>query len=310
MKKFILLLLVFLIFLSGCTLPFIDDQTPRQIQPLFISLSSDLTNVRSGDFTNLYLTFDNLDEKEGYDVSAKIMDSGIFIVSDGFCEEELKGLQKKTLELKLQTPEVATDISSKVSVEIKVTKTSKFHIPILFGDHEYLIKKEIAGRPVQKQSKTYSLSDRLVNVEIELNKNPPIDTGVAWGNIKLTPKGNGILKFISIYGDDIMCDEINEFTNTVSCAFSGDADQLEEINFDMEIEYEYKEIKYLNFLILAKKGEYVSTEYTTDTSKIGDKSEFIFNVSPEIVYPTTSQITLNFRFENENDAPLKIKKIE
>ena len=310
MKKFILLLLVFLIFLSGCTLPFIDNQTPRQIQPLIITLSSDLINVRSGDFTNLYLTFDNLNEKEGYNVSAKIMDSGIFTPLDSFGDEEIEGLQKKTLEVKLGAPEVSTDIPSKVSVEFQIHKNSNFYVPILFSDREYELEQELAGHPIQKQPKTYSFSDQLVNVNIELNKNPPIDTGVAWGNIKLTPKGNGILKFISIYGDDIMCDEINNFTNTVSCAFSGDADQLEEINFDMEIEYEYKEIRYLNFMILAKEGEYVPTESTTDTSKIGDESEFTFNVSPEIVYPTTSQITLNFGFENENDAPLKIKNIE
>ncbi|MCK4730565.1 MAG: hypothetical protein KAT28_04550 [Candidatus Aenigmarchaeota archaeon] len=309
MNKIIPFLLICLICLSGCINPF-EDSTPRQIQPLLISLSSDLINVKSGDFTNLYLTFDNLDEKEGYNVSARTMDSGIFIVLDSFDDDELEGLQKKTLEMELGAPRVEVDIPSKVSVEVQIYKISNFYIPVLFGDHEYLIEKEIAGQPVQKQPKTYSLSDRLVNVNIELNKNPPIDTGTAWGAIKLTPRREGILDFKSIYGDDIMCEEINEFTNTVSCAFSGDPDQLEEIKFEMEIEYEYKEIKYLNFLILAREEEYIPTALTTDIKKIGDESEFTFNVSPEIVYPTTSQITLDFEFENENDAPLKIKKIE
>ncbi|RLJ00784.1 MAG: hypothetical protein DRP06_01110 [Candidatus Aenigmatarchaeota archaeon] len=309
MNKIIPFLLICLVCLSGCTNPF-EDQTPRQIQPLIITLASDLTTLKSGEETCLYLTFDNLDEKEEYEISGRIMDGGIFIVSDSFDDEELIGLQKKTLELEIGAPEVNADIPSRISAEVQVIKISNFHIPILFADREYEIEQEIAGQPIQKQPKTYSFSDRLVNVEIELNKNPPIDTGAAWGTIKLTPRRNGVLDFDSIYGDDIMCEEINEFTNTVSCTFSGDADQLEEMNFEMEIKYKYREIKYLDFMILKGEGEYIPSKPTTDTSRIGDESEFIFNVSPEIVYPTTSQVTLNFGFENENEAPLKIKNIE
>ncbi len=310
MNKIIPFLLICLISLSGCTIPFLDDQTPRQIQPLIITLESDLTTLKSGEKTFLYLTFDNLDELEEYEVSGKIMDGGIFIISDSFGDEELKGLQKKTLEMELGAPEISADIPSRISVEVQVLKISNFHIPILFTDREYAIEQEIAGQPIQEQPKIYTLADRLVNVEIELNKNPPIDTGNAWATIKLIPRMNGILDFDSIYGDDIMCEEINEFTNTVSCEFSGDPDQLEEINFDMEIEYTYREIKYLNFMILKGEGEYIPTDPTTDTSRVGDDAEFNFDSSVEKIYPTTSQITLTFEVENNNKVPLTIKDID
>ncbi len=309
MNKIIPFLLICLICLSGCTNPF-EDQTPRQIQPLVITLSSDLTTLKSGEKTFLYLTFDNLDELEEYEVSGKIMDGGIFIVSDSFDEEELAGLQKKTLEMEIGAPEVGADIPSRMSVEVQVSKTSKFYVPVLFADREYVIEKEIAGQPIQKQPKKYSLVDRLVNIEIELNKNPPIDTGAAWGTIKITPRRDGILDFKSIFGEDISCEEINEFTNTVSCEFNGDPDQLEEIKFEMEIEYLYREIKYLNFMILTGEGDYIPTDPTTDTSKVGDDAEFNFDSSTEKIYPTTSQITLTFEVENNNDVPLTIEDID
>ena len=260
MKKFIFLFLFLIVFLSGCTIPYFPNSSGIEpTKPLTISLSSDLTRVKSQDITYLYLILDNLDKKEKYKVSAKIINSGLFDIPESYKETELSGLQKKTLEFKLKAPNVSAETPSKVSVETTISKDFVFYLPILFADSEYLRECETRGEPVQKRQKTYSFSDNLVKVVVELNKEPPIDTGVAYANIKITPLGNGILEFNSIsVGEGASCEEINKYSNSVSCEFhSGYVKDIEEKKFEVKIKYDYKEIKSLSFTILPEVAEYV-----------------------------------------------------
>ncbi len=256
MKKFILLLLVGLIFLSGCTIPpFPDDSGVEPTKPLSISLSSDQSNVNSRDITYMYLTFDNLDENEEYGISAKIMNPGLFDISGSFENIKLSKLQKKNLEFELKARKVSAETPTTVSVETTVSKDFEFYLPILFADSGYLKQQEVAGKPVQKRPKTYSFSDNLVNVDIELNKEPPIETkdgeGRAYANVKVTPIGNGILKLEDVDGSSC---EINKLQKTASCTFtSGYVKNVEEKNFEIKINYDYKETKSLRFTILPKE---------------------------------------------------------
>jgi len=253
MRNFIFLFLFLIVFLSGCTIPYFPNSSGIEpTKPLTISLSSDLTRVKSQDITYLYLILDNLDKKEKYKVSAKIINSGLFNIPETYKETELSGLQKKNLEFKLKAPKVEAETPSKVSVETTISKDFVFYLPILFADSEYLRECETRGEPVQKRQKTYSFSDNLIRVVVELNKEPPIDTGVAYANIKITPLGNGILEFNSIsVGEGASCEEINKYSNSVSCEFhSGYVKDIEEKKFEVKIKYDYKEIKSLSFTIL------------------------------------------------------------
>jgi len=243
--------------LSGCTIPYFHNSSGIEpTKPLTISLSSDLTRVKSQNITYLYLILDNLDEKEKYKVSAKIMNPGLFDIPESYKETELSGLQKKTLEFKLEAPNVSAETPSKVSVETTISKDFVFYLPILFADSEYLRERETRGEPVQKRQKTYSFSDNLVNIVVELNKEPPIEIkegrGTAYANIKITPLGNGILEFdsISVEGD-ASCEEINKYSNSVFCEFhSSKVRDMKEKKFEVKIKYDYKEIKSLSFRIL------------------------------------------------------------
>ncbi|HDI06618.1 MAG TPA: hypothetical protein ENF39_01270 [Candidatus Aenigmarchaeota archaeon] len=253
MKKFIFLFLFLIVFLSGCTIPYFPNSSGiKPTKPMTISLSSDLTNVKSQDITYLYLILDNLDEKEKYKVSAKIMNPGLFDIPESYKETELSGLQKKTLEFKLEAPKVEVETPSKVSVETTISKEFVFYLPILFADSEYLRERETRGEPVQKRQKIYSFSDNLVNMVVKLNKEPPIDTEVAYANIKIVPLGEGILEFdsISVEGG-ASCEKINKYSNSVFCEFhSGNVKDMKEKKFEIKIKYDYKEIKSLNFRIL------------------------------------------------------------
>ena len=199
MRKLIFIILTFLVFLSGCTIPWLDGNgDPQPVQPLSISLTSDLTNVNSLDMTYMYLTFDNLDENEEYTVGAKIMNPGLFDISGSFEDIKLSQQQEKTLEYRLKAPKVETETPTIVSVETTISKNFEFYLPILFADSGYLKQQEIAGNPVSKKPKTYSFSDNMVNVVVELNKEPPIDTGTAYTNINVYPKGSGRLDSLYI----------------------------------------------------------------------------------------------------------------
>jgi len=253
MKKFIFLFLFLIVFLSGCIIPYFPNSSKIEpTKPLTISLSSDLTRVKSLDITYLYLTLDNLDEKEEYKISAKIMNPGLFEIPESYKETELSGLQKKTLEFKLKAPNVSAETPSKVSVETTISKDFVFYLPILFADSEYLRERETRGEPVQKRQKIHSFSDNLVNIVVKLNKEPPIDTGVAYANIKIVPLGKGILEFDSInVKGDASCEKINKYSNSVFCEFhSGNVDDMKEKKFEIKIKYDYKEIKSLSFRIL------------------------------------------------------------
>ncbi len=257
MKKFILLLLVGLIFLSGCTIPpFPDDSGVEPTKPLSISLSSDQSNVNSRDITYMYLTFDNLDENEEYGISAKIMNPGLFDISGSFEDIKLSKLQKKNLEFELKAPNVSAETPTTVSVETTVSKDFEFYLPILFADSGYLKQQEVAGKPVQKRPKTYSFSDNLVNVDIELNKEPPVTTGTTYANIKVHPKGSGRLDSLRLSAKGGSC-EMNKLQSSASCSFSGSARTLEEKKFEVSVNYDYKETKSLRFTILPKVSEYV-----------------------------------------------------
>ncbi len=250
MKKFILLLLVGLIFLSGCTIPpFPDDSGVEPTKPLSISLSSDQSNVNSRDITYMYLTFDNLDENEEYGISAKIMNPGLFDISGSFENIKLSKLQKKNLEFELKARKVSAETPTTVSVETTVSKDFEFYLPILFADSGYLKQQEVAGKPVQKRPKTYSFSDNLVNVDIELNKEPPVTTGTTYANVKVYPKGSGRLDSLGLSAKGGSC-EMNKLQSSASCSFSGSARTLEEKKFEVSVNYDYKETKSLRFTIL------------------------------------------------------------
>ena len=79
MRK-ILLFLALVIFLSGCTIPFIGGPQNPAPEPIIISLDSELRDVKSNDTTILYLILDNLDKDEEYEVEATIINPGFFSV--------------------------------------------------------------------------------------------------------------------------------------------------------------------------------------------------------------------------------------
>lgn len=248
-EKLILIYMIVIISFSGCTLldQFFPHDNQKKTEPLIISLESDLTNVRSNNITYLYLILDNLDEDEIYYIEAKIMNPGLFSISNPTKNVTLEKLQKKILEWTLQAPKVETQTSSPVSVEVNLSKSFEFYLPIMFADPNYLREREQAGNPVPKKSKSYYFSDSLISVSVTLNKNPPLDTGVAYANLKINPKIGGILKVDKIKNGNCYLDRLN----TASCKFEvKEVDKIIEKKFKITIEYYVKITKSLDFVIL------------------------------------------------------------
>jgi len=255
--KRILFILVLLFLVSGCTyLEEYQDNRKQEI-PLSIQLSSDISTVKSGNFCYLYLTLDNLNEEEKYSITAKIVNSGLFVISELTKTVELERLSKKTLEWKLDAPNIDVDTNTQVVVETTISKTFKFKLPILFANEEYLRKKEI-GRERLSGSRRYHFSDSLVSVSIELNKEPPI-SGLAYGNIKVSPRKSGILDVISISSPNADCNFDKEL-NSASCKFFSDTNSLKEIIYEIEVEYKYSELLKEDFLIEKSEEEIPTSE--------------------------------------------------
>jgi hypothetical protein len=251
MKKLILLLLISIIFLSGC----INDNETT-VEPLKITLDSDLTTVRSNDTTYLYLTLDNLDKDEEYNIDTKVMNTGILEVLEYPKSTTLAGLEKKTLEWRLGTPIVSTETTSSVGIEVHISKKYTFKLPIIFANPDYLKKREQGGNPVPKKPKTYTFSDNLVSVTVNLNKEPPIDSDkTAYANIEAVPK-IGTLKLIALSTDEGKCEK-DKF-NRGSCQFwvnPKNVNEIQEKRFSVTLEYEIKSTMSVDFTILPEIGE-------------------------------------------------------
>ena len=257
-EKLILIYMIAIISFSGCTLldQFFPHNNQKKTEPLIISLESDLTNVQSNDITYLYLILDNLDKDEIYDTEAKIMNPGIFEVIKEPKATSLSGLEKETLEWTLQAPKVETETSSPVGVEVKLSKSFEFYLPIKFVNPNYLREREQRGDPVPKDQKNYYFSDSLISVSVTLNKNPPLDTKVAYANLKINSKIGGILDAKSVSSKDGNC--YLDRLNTASCRFGvGDVDKIKEKKFKITIEYYVKITKSLDFVILPEVAEEV-----------------------------------------------------
>jgi hypothetical protein len=249
MKK-ILFLLAITIFLSGCSLPPLNESLDQPPEPIFIKLESDLTNVKSNDITFLYLILDNLDKDEEYDVEAKIINPGVFSVLSSPSKTTISSLEKKTLEWELKASSVPKETNSQVSVEIKISKTFEFSLPITFANPLYLREKEQAGTPIPKKPKSYSFSDSLIYINVELNKEPPIDNNVIYANLKLNPKVGFIESFSLTARDAESCD-LDNYNKAASCKFKVDnVEKIEERKFRIEVNYVVKIVKSLEFVIL------------------------------------------------------------
>ncbi len=248
-----------LVFISGCTL---WEPSSNNIEPLTISLESDLTDVKSDDTTYLYLVLDNLDKNEEYDIETNIMSPGMFDVTEGPSDTELSGLQKETLEWKLSAPSVDKEISSTVSVETSISREFEFYVPIKFGEPDYLRKREQGGNPIPKDPKTYPFSDNLVSINVELNKNPPFEVpsfeeGAAYANMEVNSKVGGILNLTSVslnLNNEILNNKCEiDTSDTISCEFpSGHVNKIEEKRFKITLNYDVKIIKSKSFMILPK----------------------------------------------------------
>lgn len=249
-QLYLIVVLTVLVF-SGCTNPFVGPSESNYIEPMSVTLSSDLTTIKSGERTHLYLTLDNLDEAEEYQVEAKVMTAGIFKITPTPQTTYLQRLQKKDLEFELQSPTIYSDTPSTVSIQTKISKNLEIYLPIVFANRDYLIKMQQTGQGFSEQSSIIYLADNLIQVQVELNKNPPIDTSQTYANIRIVPLGPGNLDFRTITIDSGSCESIDEFSNTVSCTlYGGTISTIQEKKFKLNLGYDYYQIDSLSFMVL------------------------------------------------------------
>jgi len=254
MRK-ILLFLAIVIFLSGCTLPFIGEPQNPSPEPIIINLDSELRDVKSNDTTILYLILDNLDKDEEYEVEATIINPGFFSVLSSPNKIKISGLDKKVMEWDLQAQSVPKETNTEVSVEIKISKRFEFDLPIYFANPLYLREMEQLGKPIPRKPKSYSFSDNLIYVNAELNKQPPIDSGVVYVNFKLNPK-NGFIESFDLMASSGKC-ELDSHKKVASCEFKvSNVEKIEERRFKIIVDYTIKMTKSLDFTILPTPAVY------------------------------------------------------
>jgi hypothetical protein len=257
--------MILIVSFSGCTMPDFGFGGGDTIKEGVMSaeLSSDLTRVRSDDYTNLYLTVGNpstYDQytQNTYTVKAKIISLGIFDSSSDTDEQEqdMLGVKQKSFAWRLNTPtEVSADTPTTVTAQLEVNKEIIFTMPsILFATKDAEAAAETRSNPLPGGPKNLYFNDNFINVEVDLNQQPPVIQelcldGEVGGNVKFTPIMPGTINIDSLEVDDGSCTDIDNMAKTAYCTFNCDTDSVTDKKFKLTVSYTYRLIKDYAFTI-------------------------------------------------------------
>lgn len=286
-------LLISIVLLSGCTIEdYFSNGDGVEIGEgtLDVELTSDLSEVRAADdeYTYLTLILRNLDAYDiyntaTYEIEVDLTDKGLFdsyevVSEDGEGDTiDLAGRKEVAIDLKLYPPNyVPAKTATQVQFQGVVTKEVTFPVKILFADRDYLAGMEMRGEDIPTTSDVMTYSDHFITMTIDLNKNPPIENDYTYANIHFSPRQEGIIEIESIdiegrEDGDGSCDDFTdeyEYATDFACTFSGESDDLTEIEYDLIVEYSYTFNMYHTFTLLPSgEGEYVPGGDSTKPSK-------------------------------------------
>ena len=263
-----------IILLSGCTyFPFWEEKKEKQNLLPIINAHSDLQEVKSNEGVWVYIDIENpnpttpgMEEEYTYKIDCNLKSPGLFKVEEEEKGENiLKPKEKTTYSYFLIAPEVSVKTPSKVIFEISFEKTSHFYFSTVFVNEDYKKQLEIAGKKIPRGQRYFSLSDNLVNLDIELNKDYyTASKDKVYGNIKYNSPFEDIeIKNIAIYYFDKygnrnkieVKDSCDNITKTCSFALPTiETTTSFEKKYEIEINYVVKKTVSLDFWISEEKA--------------------------------------------------------